>query len=203
MLEQYLGLFVRAVFIENMALTFFLGMCTFIAISKKVSTALGLGVAVIVVLAITVPVNNLILNHLLREGALAWAGFPDVDLRFLGLLSYIGVIAAMVQILEMFLDRFVPLLYNALGVFLPLITVNCAILGASLFMVERDYTFVESTVFGLGAGVGWALAIVALAGVREKLKYSDVPQGLRGLGITFISVGLISLCFMSFGGIDI
>ena len=203
MLEQYLGLFVRAVFIENMALTFFLGMCTFIAISKKVSTALGLGVAVIVVLAITVPVNNLILNHLLREGALAWAGFPDVDLSFLGLLSYIGVIAAMVQILEMFLDRFVPLLYNALGVFLPLITVNCAILGASLFMVERDYTFVESTVFGLGAGVGWALAIVALAGVREKLKYSDVPQGLRGLGITFISVGLISLCFMSFGGIDI
>jgi Na+-transporting NADH:ubiquinone oxidoreductase subunit E len=203
MLEQYIGLFVRAVFIENMALTFFLGMCTFIAISKKVSTALGLGVAVIVVLAITVPVNNLILNHLLREGALAWAGFPDVDLSFLGLLSYIGVIAAMVQILEMFLDRFVPLLYNALGVFLPLITVNCAILGASLFMVERDYTFVESTVFGLGAGVGWALAIVALAGVREKLKYSDVPQGLRGLGITFISVGLISLCFMSFGGIDI
>ncbi len=203
MLEQYLGLFIRAVFIENMALTFFLGMCTFIAISKKISTAIGLGVAVIVVLAITVPVNNLILNYLLKEGALAWAGFPDVDLSFLGLLSYIGVIAAMVQILEMFLDRFVPFLYNALGVFLPLITVNCAILGASLFMVERDYNFAESTIFGLGAGVGWALAITALAGVREKLKYSDVPQGLRGLGITFISVGLISLCFMSFGGIDI
>jgi len=203
MLEQYLGLFIRAVFVENMALAFFLGMCTFIAISKKISTALGLGIAVVVVLGITVPVNNLILNNLLREGALAWAGFPDVDLSFLGLLSYIGVIAAMVQILEMFLDRFVPMLYNALGVFLPLITVNCAILGASLFMVERDYTFVESTVFGLGAGVGWALAITALAGVREKLKYSDVPQGLRGLGITFISVGLISLCFMSFGGIDI
>ncbi len=203
MLEQYLGLFVRAVFVENMALTFFLGMCTFIAISKKISTAIGLGVAVVVVLAITTPVNNLIFNYLLRDGALAWAGFPEVDLSFLGFLSYIGVIAAMVQILEMFLDRYVPALYNALGVFLPLITVNCAILGASLFMVERDYTFVESAIFGLGAGVGWALAIAALAGVREKLKYSDVPEGLRGLGITFISVGLISLCFMSFGGIDI
>ena len=203
MLEQYLGLFIRAVFIENMALTFFLGMCTFIAISKKISTAIGLGIAVAVVLAITVPVNNLILNYLLREGALAWAGLPDVDLSFLGLLSYIGVIAAIVQVLEMILDRFVPFLYNALGIFLPLITVNCAILGGSLFMVERDYTFVESSVFGLGAGVGWALAITALAGVREKLKYSDVPEGLRGLGITFISVGLISLCFMSFGGIDI
>ncbi len=203
MLEQYLGLFVRAVFVENMALTFFLGMCTFIAISKKIATAIGLGVAVIVVLAITTPVNNLIYNYLLRDGALAWAGLPDVDLSFLGFLSYIGVIAAMVQILEMFLDRFVPALYNALGIFLPLITVNCAILGASLFMVERDYTFAESAVFGLGAGVGWALAIAALAGVREKLKYSDVPEGLRGLGITFISVGLISLCFMSFGGIDI
>ncbi len=202
-MEALIGLFVRAVFIENMALAFFLGMCTFIAISKKISTAFGLGVAVIVVLAITVPVNNLIYNYLLADGALAWAGFPDVDLSFLGFLSYIGVIAAMVQILEMFLDRFVPVLYNALGVFLPLITVNCAILGASLWMVERDYNFVESTVFGLGCGVGWALAITALAGVREKLKYSDVPEGLRGLGITFISVGLISLCFMSFGGIDI
>ena len=202
-MEALLSLFIRAVFIENMALTFFLGMCTFIAISKKVSTAISLGVAVIVVLTITVPVNNLIFNFLLRDGALAWAGLPDVDLSFLGFLSYIGVIAAMVQILEMFLDRYVPALYNALGVFLPLITVNCAILGATLFMVERDYTFVESTVFGVGAGVGWALAIAALAGVREKLKYSDVPEGLRGLGITFISVGLISLCFMSFGGIDI
>jgi len=202
-LEQYLGLFVRAVFIENMALTYFLGMCTFIAISKKIETAIGLGIAVVVVLGITVPINNLILNYLLRDGALGWAGLGDVDLSFLGLLSYIAVIAAMVQILEMFLDRFVPALYNALGVFLPLITVNCAILGASLFMVERDYTFLESTVFGIGSGVGWALAITALAGVREKLKYSDVPEGLRGLGITFISVGLISLCFMSFGGIDI
>jgi len=202
-MEHYLAIFVKSVFIENMALTFFLGMCTFIAISKKISTAIGLGVAVIVVLAITVPANNLIYNYLLKEGALSWAGFPDVDLSFLGLLSYIGVIAAMIQILEMILDKYVPVLYNALGVFLPLITVNCAILGASLLMIEQDQTFAESVVYGLGAGVGWALAIVALAGVREKLKYSDVPEGLRGLGITFISVGLISLCFMSFGGIDI
>ena len=202
-MEHYLAIFVKTVFIENMALTFFLGMCTFIAISKKISTAIGLGIAVIVVLAITVPANNLIYNYLLKDGALEWAGFPEVDLSFLGLLSYIGVIAAMVQILEMVLDKYVPVLYNALGVFLPLITVNCAILGASLLMIEQDQTFTESVVYGLGAGVGWALAIVALAGVREKLKYSDVPEGLRGLGITFISVGLISLCFMSFGGIDI
>ena len=202
-MEHYLAIFVKTVFIENMALTFFLGMCTFIAISKKISTAIGLGIAVIVVLAITVPANNLIYNYLLKDGALAWAGFPEVDLSFLGLLSYIGVIAAMVQILEMVLDKYVPVLYNALGVFLPLITVNCAILGASLLMIEQDQIFTQSVVYGLGAGVGWALAIVALAGVREKLKYSDVPEGLRGLGITFISVGLISLCFMSFGGIDI
>ncbi len=202
-MEHYLSIFIRAIFIENMALTFFLGMCTFIAISKKISTAIGLGIAVVVVLGITVPVNNLIYNNLLNEGALAWAGFPEVDLSFLSLLSYIGVIAAMVQILEMVLDRFVPVLYNALGVFLPLITVNCAILGASLIMAEQGQTFAESAVFGLGAGVGWALAITALAGVREKLKYSDVPDGLRGLGITFITVGLLSLCFMSFGGIDI
>ncbi len=202
-MEAYLSLFVRAVFIENMALAFFLGMCTFLAISKKIQAALGLGIAVIVVLTITVPVNNLIYNNLLREGALAWAGMPEVDLSFLGLLSYIGVIAAIVQILEMFLDKFVPALYNALGVFLPLITVNCAIMGASLFMVERDYTFGESVVFGAGAGTGWALAITALAGIREKLKYSDVPEGLQGLGITFITVGLMSLGFMSFGGIDI
>ena len=202
-MEHYLAIFVKTVFIENMALTFFLGMCTFIAISKKISTAIGLGIAVIVVLAITVPANNLIYNHLLKDGALAWAGFPEVDLSFLGLLSYIGVIAAMVQILEMVLDKYVPVLYNALGVFLPLITVNCAILGASLLMIEQDQTFTESVVYGLGAGVGWALAIVALAGVREKLKYSDVPEGLRGLGITFISVGLISLCFMSLSLIHI
>ncbi|WP_163833934.1 NADH:ubiquinone reductase (Na(+)-transporting) subunit E [Spartinivicinus ruber] len=203
MLEHYLSLFVKAVFIENMALAFFLGMCTFLAISKKIQTAIGLGIAVIVVLAITVPVNNLIYQHVLKDGALAWAGLPDVDLSFLGLLSYIGVIAAIVQILEMFLDRYVPALYNALGVFLPLITVNCAIMGASLFMVERDYTFGESAVYGMGAGLGWALAITALAGIREKLKYSDVPAGLRGLGVTFITVGLMSLGFMSFSGVQL
>jgi Na+-transporting NADH:ubiquinone oxidoreductase subunit E len=202
-MEALLSLFIRSIFIENMALAFFLGMCTFLAISKKIQTSLGLGIAVVVVLTITVPVNNLIYTYLLADSALAWAGYPEMDLSFLGLLSYIGVIAALVQILEMFLDKFVPALYNTLGVFLPLITVNCAILGASLFMVERDYNFAESVVYGAGAGVGWALAIVALAGIREKLKYSDVPEGLQGLGITFIIVGLMSLGFMSFGGIDI
>ena len=205
-MEHYLSLFVRSIFIENMALSFFLGMCTFLAISKKVQAALGLGIAVVVVLVITVPANSLLYTYLLADGALAWTGIEgmeEVDLSFLGLISYIGVIAAIVQIMEMFLDKFVPALYNALGVFLPLITVNCAILGASLFMVERDYDLAESTVYGLGAGVGWALAIVALAGIREKLKYSDVPVGLQGLGITFITVGLMSLGFMSFGGIDL
>lgn len=203
MIEHYISLMVRAIFVENMALAFFLGMCTFIAISKKVQTSLGLGIAVVVVLTITVPANNLIYTYLLRDGALAWAGLPNVDLSFLGLLSYIGVIAALVQILEMTLDKFVPALYNALGVFLPLITVNCAILGASLFMVERDYSLGDSVAYGFGAGVGWALAIVALAGIRERLKYSDVPDGLRGLGITFITVGLMSLDFMSFSGVQL
>lgn len=206
MFEYYLSLLVKAVFVENMALAFFLGMCTFLAVSKKVEAAMGLGVAVVVVLMITVPVNNLIYNNLLREGALTWTGMEgaeSIDLSFLGYLSYIGVIAAMVQILEMFLDKFVPALYNALGVFLPLITVNCAILGASLFMAERDYNFAESVVYGAGAGIGWALAIVALAGIREKLKYSDVPKGLEGLGITFVTVGLMSLGFMSFSGVQL
>ncbi|MEX0623830.1 NADH:ubiquinone reductase (Na(+)-transporting) subunit E [Saccharospirillum sp.] len=202
-MEALISLFIRAIFVENMALAFFLGMCTFLALSKKVSAAIGLGIAVIVVQTITVPVNNLLFNFVLREGALAWAGFPDADLSFLGYLSYIGVIAAIVQILEMVLDKYFPALYNALGVFLPLITVNCAILGASLFMVERDYTFSESVVYGIGAGVGWALAILALAGIREKLKYSDVPAGLRGLGITFVTVGLMSLGFMSFSGVSL
>ena len=202
-MEHYLALLVKAIFIENIALMFFLGMCTFLAVSKKVDTAIGLGVAVVVVQAITVPANNLILTYLLKDGALAWAGYPDVDLSFLGFLSYIGMIAAIVQILEMFLDKFVPSLYNALGVFLPLITVNCAILGGSLFMVERDYNFSESVVYGVGSGFGWALAIAALAGIREKLKYSDVPKGLEGLGITFVTVGLMSLGFMSFGGMSI
>jgi Na+-transporting NADH:ubiquinone oxidoreductase subunit E len=202
-MEHYLSLFIRSIFIENMALSFFLGMCTFLAISKKIQAALGLSIAVTVVLAITVPLNNLLYTYLLADGALAWAGLPDLDLSFLGLISYIGVIAAVVQILEMFLDKYVPALYNALGVFLPLITVNCAIMGAALFMVERDYNFAESVVFGTGAGVGWGLAIVALAGIREKLKYSDVPEGLQGLGITFMMAGLMALGFMSFGGIDI
>jgi len=202
-MEHLISLFVKAVFVENMALAFFLGMCTFLALSKKVETAIGLGIAVIVVLAITVPLNNLLYKNLLADGALEWAGLPGVDLSFLGLLSYIGVIAAVVQILEMTLDKYMPALYNALGVFLPLITVNCAIMGASLFMVERDYDFGESVVYGVGAGVGWALAIAALAGIREKLKYSDVPAGLRGLGITFITVGLMSLGFMSFSGVQL
>jgi Na+-transporting NADH:ubiquinone oxidoreductase subunit E len=198
-----LSLFTKAIFIENLALSFFLGMCTFLAVSKKIETAFGLGFAVFVVLAITVPINNLIYQNFLQEGALAWAGLPNVDLSFLCLISYIGVIAALVQILEMFLDRFVPALYTALGIFLPLITVNCAILGASLFMVERDYTFTQSLVYGAGSGIGWAMAIVALAGIREKLKYSDVPDGLQGLGITFITVGLMALGFLAFSGIQL
>lgn len=202
-MEHYISLILQAVFVENLALAFFLGMCTFIAISKKVEAAVGLGIAVVVVLSISVPVNNLIYTYVLQDGALSWAGLPNVNLSFLGLLTYIGVIAALVQILEMFLDRYVPALYNALGVFLPLITVNCAILGASLFMVERNYNFPESVAYGFGAGIGWALAIIALAGIREKLKYSDVPAGLRGLGITFITVGLMSLGFMSFSGISL
>jgi len=203
MLEHYLSLFVKSIFIENMALAFFLGMCTFMALSKRVETAVGLGIAVVVVQAITVPVNNLILNNVLRDGALAWAGFPNVDLSFLGYLTYIGVIAAIVQILEMSLDRFMPALYATLGIFLPLITVNCAILGGTLFMVERDYTFGESVVYGIGSGVGFALAVVVLAGIREKMKYSNVPVGLRGLGITFITVGLMAIAFMLFSGIQL
>ncbi len=202
-MEAALSLFLRAVFVENLALAFFLGMCTFLAISKKMVNAFGLGIAVIVVQTLTVPLNNLIYQYLLNVGGLSWLGLPDVDLRFLGLISYIGVIAAVVQILEMVLDRYFPALYNALGIFLPLITVNCAILGGSLFMVERDYNFSESVIYGLGSGFGWALAIVALAGVREKLKYSNVPEGLRGLGITFITVGLMSLGFMAFSGVQL
>lgn len=204
-MEHHLNLFIKAVFIENLALGFFLGMCTFLAVSKKVNTALGLGVAVIVVQTITIPVNNIIYNSLLKEGALVWLhpSLSNVDLSFLGLISYIGVIAAMVQILEMTLDRFVPALYNALGIFLPLITVNCAILGGTLFMVERDYTFGESITYGLGSGFGWAIAIAALAGIREKMKYSDVPPGLRGLGITFITVGLMAIGFLGFSGIQL
>ncbi len=202
-MNELFDIFIRAVLIENLALAFFLGMCTFLAVSKQVKTTLGLGAAVIVVETISVPLNNLIYNYLLREGALAWAGLGHLDFSFLGLISYIGVIAAMVQILEMFLSRFLPSLYAALGIFLPLLTVNCAILGASLFMVQRDYTFTESAAYGFGVGVGWALAIVALAGLREKMRYSDVPDGMEGLGITFVTVGLMSLAFMGISGIEL
>ncbi len=202
-MEGLISIFVEAVFIKNMALAFFLGMCTFLAISKKIDAAFGLGIAVIVVLGVTVPVNNLLYTYLLKDGALAWAGLPEVDLSFLGLICYIGVIAALVQIMEMVLDKYFPALYNALGVFLPLITVNCAILGGALFMVQREYNLTESVAFATGSGVGWALAITALAGIREKLKYSDIPAGLQGLGITFITVGLMSLGFQSFGGISL
>lgn len=203
MLEHYLSLATKAIFVENMALAFFLGMCSFLAVSKKVETAIGLGVAVTVVLAVCTPLNQLLSANLLREGSLAFMGLPNVDLSFLTFLTLIGTIAAVVQILEMTLDRFFPALYSALGVFLPLIAVNCAILGASLFMVERDYTLGESTVFGLGSGLGWALAIVALASIREKLKYSNVPAPLRGLGVTFIVVGLMAIGFMVFSGIQL
>ena len=204
--EHYLSLFLKSVFIENMALAFFLGMCTFIAISKNLKTAIGLGIAVTVVQAITVPANNLLYQYLLTEGALAKTlgpNFAAVDLSFLGFISYIGVIAAIVQILELVLDRFFPALYNALGIFLPLITVNCAILAGSLFMDQRGYDLGESVVYGVCSGFGWALAIVALAAVREKLRYSNIPRGLRGLGITFITVGLIAMAFMAFSGIQL
>lgn len=203
MLEHYLSLATKAIFVENMALAFFLGMCSFLAVSRKVETAIGLGVAVIFVLAVTTPLNQFLTEKLLRPGSLDWAGLPDLDLSFLSFLTLIGTIAATVQIVEMALDRYAPALYTALGVFLPLIAVNCAILGAALFMVERDYTFGEATVFGLGSGVGWALAIMALAAIREKLKYSDVPEPLRGLGITFLVVGLMSVGFMAFSGIQL
>lgn len=202
-MEHYLSLFVRAVFVENMALAFFLGMCTFLAISKKINSAFGLAVAVVFVQVITVPLNNLLYTYVLAPGALAWAGLPEVDLSFLSLVVFIGVIAALIQIIEMVLDKYIPSLYNTLGVYLPLIAVHCAIFGGTLFMVEREYNFSESVVYGAGSGLSWGLAVVALAGIREKMKYSDVPEGLRGLGITFITVGLMSLGFMSFGGIDL
>ncbi|MCH2203716.1 MAG: NADH:ubiquinone reductase (Na(+)-transporting) subunit E [Fuerstiella sp.] len=205
-MEHYLSIIVKAIFIENLALAFFLGMCTFLAVSKNVKTALGLGIAVIVIQGITVPINNLIYQYLLSPGALSWTGddrLSEQDLMFVGLISYIGVIAAMVQILEMTLDRFFPRLYNSLGIFLPLITVNCAILGGTLIMVERGMAFDDSVAFGVGSGFGWAMAIVALAGIREKMSYSNVPDGLKGLGITFIVVGLMSLAFQAFSGIKL
>ncbi len=201
-MSGFIDIFFRSVFLENLALAYFLGMCTFLAVSKQVKTTIGLGVAVIVVEGISVPLNNLIFNQVLRQGALDWAGLSQMDFSFLGLLSQIAVIAAMIQVLEIVLHRFFPALYNTLGIYLPLLTVNCAILGASLFMVQRDLAFVESVAYGLGAGFGWALAIVALAGLREKMKYCDVPEGLQGLGITFITTGLLSLAFMGIAGIS-
>jgi Na+-transporting NADH:ubiquinone oxidoreductase subunit E len=204
-LESYLSLAMKSIFVENMALAFFLGMCSFLAVSKKVETAIGLGGAVVFVLGVTCPMNQALHNWLLKEGALAWvhADLATVDLSFLNFLIFIGTIAAMVQIVEMALDRYSPALYNALGVFLPLIAVNCAILGASLFMVERDYDFGESAVFGIGSGIGWALAVIALAAIREKMRYSDVPPALRGLGITFMLTGLMAIGFMAFAGIQL
>ena len=204
-MEHYLNLAVKAIFVENMALAFFLGMCSFLAVSKKVDTSLGLGAAVVVMQTITVPMNYLIHTYLLKEGALGWisADLAAYDLTFLGFLAYIGTIAAAVQIVEMTLDRYAPALYATLGIFLPLIAVNCAILGGSLFMVERSYTLLESLVFGFGSGLGWALAIVALAAIRERMRYSNVPEGLRGLGITFIITGLMAIGFMAFAGIQL
>ena len=205
-IEHYVSLFIRAVFIENMALSFFLGMCTFLAISKKIQTAISLGIAVIFVQTITVPANNLLWQFLLKEGALSWTGMKGaetVDLSFLSLMSYICMVAALVQVIEMACDKYLPSLYNALGIYLPLITVNCAVLAGALFMQQRDYNFAESVVYGVGSGAGWALAIVLIAAVREKMKYSDVPAGLQGLGITFISAGLMALGFMSFSGIKL
>lgn len=204
-MEHYLNLAIRSMFLENMALAFFLGMCSFLACSKKVETAIGLGVAVVFVQVLTVPLNQLILHHLLAEGALAWLSpsLAKVDLSFLAFILFIGTVAAATQVVEMAVDRFLPALYATLGVFLPLIAVNCVILAGSLFMQERDYTFAESVVFGLGSGLGWAIAIVAMAAIREKMKYSDVPLGLRGLGITFITAGLMSIAFMMFSGIQL
>ncbi|MFA5938185.1 MAG: NADH:ubiquinone reductase (Na(+)-transporting) subunit E [Sinimarinibacterium sp.] len=202
-MEHYINLAIRSLFVENLALAFFIGMCTFLAISKKIETAIGLGIAVVVVQSLTMPLNNLLWQYVLKPGALAWAGLADTDLSFLGLILYIGVIAAVVQILEMTLDKYVPALYNALGIFLPLITVNCAVLGGTLFMVERDYTFAEASVYGVASGASWALAIILLAGVREKMKYSDVPPALQGLGIAFMSAGLLAFGFMAFSGIQL
>jgi len=203
MMENLISLFVKAVFVENILLAFFLGMCSFLAVSKRVETAIGLGLAVIFVETITVPTNWVLNQYLLAPGALAWAGLPDVDLSFLNFIAFIAVIAAMVQLVEMVVDKFSPALYSSLGIFLPLIAVNCAILGASLFMVEREYTFAESTVFGFGSGVGFALAIAAMAAIREKLRYSQIPDGLKGLGITMLITGLMAMAFMSFSGISL
>jgi len=204
-MEHYLNIAVRAIFIENMALAFFLGMCSFLAVSRRVETALGLGIAVVFVQTLTLPLNNLLLTHVLAEGALAWVnpGLANVDFTFLNFIVFISTIAAAVQIVEMVVERYFPALSNSLGVFLPLIAVNCAILGGSLFMADRSYDFAESVVFAVGTGVGFALAIVGLAAIREKMRYSNVPRGLRGLGIAFVATGLMSIGFMMFRGIQL
>jgi Na+-transporting NADH:ubiquinone oxidoreductase subunit E len=201
--EALFNIVLRAMFLENLALVFLLGMCTYIAVSKRVETAIGLGAAVVVVQVITVPLNNFIYQMLLAPGALAWAGLETLDLSFLKFITFIGVIAATVQILELFLARFVPALEVRLGIYLPLLTVNCAVLGASLLMVQRSYTFIESTAYGFGVGVGWALAIVLFAAIRERLRYSDIPAGLEGLGLAFIVTGLLALGFAGFTGIEL
>jgi len=202
---ELISLGIRSIFIENMVFAYFLGMCSFLAVSKKVSTAVGLGLAVIFVLTITVPANWMIKEFILREGALSWIGtqFDTVDLSFLQFIMFIAIIAAMVQLVEMVIEKLSPALYGSLGIFLPLIAVNCAILGSSLFMVQKDFNLIESTVYGFSSGVGWFLAIIALAAIREKLKYSNVPDGLKGLGITMLITGLMGLAFMSFIGISI
>ena len=202
-MSHYFDIIFRSIFIENLPLSFFLGMCTFLAISKQVKTAIGLGSAVLFIQVITVPINNLILTYLLKPGALAWAGQPELDLSFLGLLTYIAIIAAVVQILEMVLDRFLPGLYNTLGIFLPLLTVNCAIFGGTLFMVERDYNFGESVAYGFGSGAGFFLAVVCLAGIRERLEYADPQGGVKGLGLTFITAGLMAIAFMGLAGMEL
>jgi len=202
-MEHYLNLITKAVFVENILLAYFLGMCSFLAISKKVDTSIGLGFAVIFVLTITAPTNWAMNKFFLKKGALAWAGFPDVNLSFLNFIVFISVIAAMVQLVEMIIDKFSPSLYQSLGIFLPLIAVNCSILGGSLFLVEREYTLLESTVFGFGSGLGWLLAIVSMASIRYRLRYSNVPVNLRGVGITMLLTGLLSIAFMSFGGIQL
>ncbi|MCL1048036.1 NADH:ubiquinone reductase (Na(+)-transporting) subunit E [Shewanella abyssi] len=202
-MEHYINLFIQAAFIDNMALSFFMGMCTFLAVSKKVSTSFGLGVAVIVVMMLAVPLNQLIYANILAPGALAWAGYPALDLSYLQLITFIGVIAALVQILEMFLDKYIPALYDSLGIFLPLLTVNCAIFAGVIFMANRDYTLGESVVFAAGSGFGWAMAIVMLAGLRERMKFHAIPEGLQGIGIVFITTGLMALGFMAFSGISI
>ena len=203
MLEHYLSLLIKSIFVENILLAYFLGMCSFLAISKKVETSIGMGFAVIFVLTLTAPVNWALHNYFLQDGALAWAGLPDVDLSYLNFIAFIAVIAAMVQLVEMIMDIFLPGLYLGLGIFLPLIAVNCAILGGSLFLVERQYTLGESTVFGIGSGLGFFLAIVSIAAIRHKLRYANVPKGLRGLGITMLLTGLLSIAFMAFSGIDL